>query len=436
MTDGLLIAYYGDDFTGSTDVLEALAGHGVPTVLFTRVPTDAQRARFAGCRAVGLAGESRSRPPGWMDRELPAVFAWLRALGAPLVHYKVCSTFDSAPRRGSIGRALELGLAAFGQDVAPIVVGAPQLGRFTVFGHLFAAAGGDIFRIDRHPVMSRHPATPMTESDLLLHLARQTGLPTARIDLADHLAERQDAALAAACAAGARAVLVDVYDGPSQARAGRLLAERFAGARPFVVGSSGVEYALLGAWRAQGRLAAPAAPAPLRPVERLLVASGSCSTVTEAQIRTALDHGFTGVALDYAALAAGDAAAYDRALAEGRRILAAGGSPVLYTALGPVESTPGAADDDRVGRTLGRLLDQLAGEHALERLVLAGGDTSSHAVSALDVHALTLRHPIPQSPGSPVCTAHREGGPPLELTLKGGQIGGPDYFARLRDGTL
>ncbi|MGO8249179.1 hypothetical protein ACC809_36725, partial [Rhizobium johnstonii] len=37
-------------------------------------------------------------------------------------------------------------------------------------GNLFAAYQGRIFRIDRHPVMSRHPVTPMDEADLAVHL--------------------------------------------------------------------------------------------------------------------------------------------------------------------------------------------------------------------------------------------------------------------------
>jgi uncharacterized protein YgbK (DUF1537 family) len=62
----LLYAYYGDDFTGSTDVLEQLAEGGVPAVLFLRVPDEALRARFADVRAIGIAGDSRSRSPAWM----------------------------------------------------------------------------------------------------------------------------------------------------------------------------------------------------------------------------------------------------------------------------------------------------------------------------------------------------------------------------------
>ena len=51
---------------------------------------------------------------------------------------------------------------------------APPLRRYTVFGNHFAAAGDEMFRLDRHPTMSRHPVTPMHEADLRVHLSRQT----------------------------------------------------------------------------------------------------------------------------------------------------------------------------------------------------------------------------------------------------------------------
>jgi len=434
-----LIAYYGDDFTGSTDVLEALSSHGVETVLFTRVPDEEKRQRFAACRAIGLAGTSRSRPPEWMDRELPEVFAWLRSLRAQFVHYKVCSTFDSAPHRGSIGRAMEIGLSVFGQDIVPIVVGAPELRRYTVFGQLFAAYQNEVFRIDRHPVMSRHPATPMQEADLLLHLGRQTDMPLERIDLADHLAARQSTTFADARAAGKRAVLIDVYDRASQEEAGRLLAAELAPTRPLVFGSSGVEYALLRHW--DGRRT-PVAVQPLAPVERTAIVSASCSAVTETQIRTALNAGFTGLAIDYEALATGVGAqaVFEKALDDGRGVLHAGGSPIFYTALGPGDArTPHRSmSNDRVGQALGQLLRLLVEEFTLGRVGVAGGDTSGHALSELDIYALTLRYPIAQSPGSPVCTGHRETASPptVEIVLKGGQIGQADYFVKLRDGTF
>jgi hypothetical protein len=217
-----LLSYYGDDFTGSTDVMEALALNGMETVLFTRVPTAEQFAPFAGYSAVGLAGTSRSQSPQWMDAHLPPAFEWLKSLGARFCHYKVCSTFDSSPTVGSIGRAIEIGQRVFAQTVVPLVVGAPQIGRYTFAGHLFANYRGQTWRIDRHPVMSRHPVTPMDESDLRLHLARQTTLPVQLA--AEEMKERG-------------IYLVDVFDIATQVVAGERILGLPRVARPFLAGS-------------------------------------------------------------------------------------------------------------------------------------------------------------------------------------------------------
>lgn len=431
MTDPLLLTFYGDDFTGSTDVMEALSSNGVATVLFTRAPSDGDRAAFPDARAIGVAGESRSRPPVWMDDNLPPAFEALKALGGRYCHYKTCSTFDSAPHTGSIGRATEIGMRVFGQGFVPIVVGAPQLRRYTMFGHLFAGFREEIWRVDRHPVMSRHPSTPMTEADLRLHLAAQCSL---KIGLAgpdtvdaEALSKRREAADDAA--------IVDVYDLASQLRAGGMLEAARPGVGPFVVGSSGVEYALIAAWREAGLIGDGGPTAPLARRERIAVVSGSCSPTTERQIRAAGAAGFDPVPLDFAAVAGGEGAAVDGALDVARGALREGQSPLIHTALGPDSMVAGAGGGDRVGRALGAALRRLKDEFALDRLVVAGGDTSSHALSALDVMALTLRRPLPESPGSPVCDAHPDGGgETFEIALKGGQVGKDDYFIRLRDG--
>src|ERR687886_850859 len=61
LPDGLVLAFYGDDFTGSSAVLEVLTFAGLPTVLFLDVPTPERLARFADCRAAGIAGVARSQ---------------------------------------------------------------------------------------------------------------------------------------------------------------------------------------------------------------------------------------------------------------------------------------------------------------------------------------------------------------------------------------
>ena len=109
----LLLTFYGDDFTGSTDALEQLALAGLRAALFVEPPTPAQLKNYPGLQAVGVAGMTRSLAPAAMERELRPALKKLKALGAPHVHYKVCSTFDSSPTIGSIGRVIDVAARIF-----------------------------------------------------------------------------------------------------------------------------------------------------------------------------------------------------------------------------------------------------------------------------------------------------------------------------------
>jgi len=440
MTD-LLLTYYGDDLTGSTDVMEALSLRGVPTVLFIRRPTEEQRARFPEARVVGLAGTSRSETPDWMRAHLPADFEALRALGAPLCHYKVCSTFDSAPEIGSIGVAFDLGRACFGGGATPVVVGAPQLRRYTAFGHLFAGYQGEIYRIDRHPVMSRHPVTPMAEADLAIHLSRQTAARIGHVDQVRLAAPDADEAVDRA-AATHDAVFLDVADRAGQLVVGRQLLRLMEAGSRFVVGSSGVEYALTEAWAEAGTIgAAPAFPSP-GPVDQIAIVSGSVSPTTERQIRAAEAAGFVRIAVDPTSFFRdGGAAAVADARTAAEAALGQGRSVILHTALGPssdVGKSFAGQEGARhaIGRGLGQLLTELVRAQSLKRAVIAGGDTSSHALREMGIFALTTCLPLPQTPGSPLCTAWSDDAAfdGLQIALKGGQVGGDDYFLRIRAG--
>ncbi len=411
----LFYTYYGDDFTGSTDVLEQLAANGVPAVLFLREPSAAQVAAFPGVRAIGIAGDSRSRTPAWMDAHLPAIFRALGDLGAPVVHYKVCSTFDSSPEYGSIGRALELGIEALRPRFVPVVVGAPHLRRYVAFGQLFAAGpDGALLRIDRHP-MALHPVTPMREADLRLHLAAQTAAKIGLLDLTGLTAEALEAELALGCAA----VLFDTVDMHTLRAAGSLIWQEAQRRRVFSASSSGLTSALLAAWRAEGLLQQPGETPAQRCVGPLLVVSGSCSAVTERQIHWALRSGFQGFHLKPHNVEQASAAVA-RALAEGR-------DTVVYTALGTPDS---AAHGDTLGTALGRLIRDVRRRTHVARVLLCGGDTSSHAVQQLALYALTWKASL--QPGAPLCEAY--GGEPLELVLKGGQVGTEDFFDVVRTG--
>ncbi len=444
---GPLVAFYGDDYTGSSAVMEVLSFAGVPTVLFLGTPTPERLARFRDMRAVGIAGIARSQPPEWMDEHLPPVFMRLAALEAPISHYKICSTFDSAPHVGSIGRAAERAEPILGGAWHPMVVGAPALARYQAFGTLFAGIAGTGYRLDRHPVMSRHPVTPMDEADVRVHLARQTALPIGLVDFVAMKGGMGDARLAAERAAGARIIALDVLDEETLAEAGRLIWQH-RGDRLFAIGSQGVEYALVAHWREAGLLgevAASVLPPARGPVA---VVSGSCSPITAGQIGHALERGFAGIRLE--ATRAVDAAAWraeiGRGAAQALAALGEGRDPLIFTASGPDDPAVPALSEAiaaaganagtvnaRIGDGLGRVLDEVVRRGGLTRAVISGGDTSGHAGMALGIYAVTALAPL--AAGAPLCRAYADDGHDgLEIAFKGGQMGLPDFFCAARGG--
>jgi uncharacterized protein YgbK (DUF1537 family) len=395
----LILSYYGDDFTGSTDVLESLSCAGVKTVLFLAPPTPAQIARFPGVKAVGVAGRTRSMAPDDMVRELRPVYEAFRDLRTPIIHYKTCSTFDSAPEVGSIGRAIDLGQEIFDCAFVPLVVGAPALNRYCAFGNLFARSGldSDLFRLDRHPTMKQHPITPMTESDLRLHLALQTDK---RIGLLDLLAlALDDRALGQEFESLMRdkpdIVLFDTVYETHLPKIGRLIWQHAKDGALFVAGSSGAEYALVAHWRQMGMIPEMAVAPSVDAVDQLVIVSGSCSPVTANQIHHAIQHGFGEVELDPISFA--DPARVDAAVAKGvdagLSAIAESGSVILHTGRGPNDPrikkttaffrSQGYSDLDIklnsgaiIGTALGRILKGILAKSRLKRAATAGGDTS------------------------------------------------------------
>jgi uncharacterized protein YgbK (DUF1537 family) len=442
-----VLAWYGDDFTGSAAVMEALTFGGLKAVLFLDEPKDAWLARFPDARAVGVAGIARSQSPDWMKRELPGVFRSLAGLGAPVTQYKICSTFDSAPEVGSIGVAIEIALANLPSRWIPLLAAAPPIHRYQAFGNLFAGNGG-AYRLDRHPTMSRHPVTPMTEADARRHLARQTNLPIGLVDLVAMKSGRAEEVLDREISGGAKIVALDVVDEETLRIAGRLIWEARDG-RCFVAGSQGVEYALMSYWRSVGLLGTDRVEARTVSVDRIVVASGSCSPTTAEQITWAEGRGFAGVPIE-AALAVDEkawAVEIGRAVEKALSHLSAGRDPILYTARGPddpavrrfaaaVESAAvdEAAVNARIGHGLGLTLDRVVRQTGMTRAVLAGGDTSGHGTRALDIFALTAL--AATVPGAALFKAHSENAAlsNLELALKGGQMGTVDYFGLIKAG--
>jgi len=444
----LMFGWYGDDFTGATDTLAVAARARLRSILFLDVPTQAQLTRIGPMDAIGIAGTARGMNPQQMQATLPKIGRFFQEQKASVLHYKCCSTFDSAAHTGSLGVAVNILGDYVRAPYALFVGGQPDIGRYCCFGNLFAAAGADgqIHRIDRHPTMRCHPVTPMHEADMRLHLQSQgmvqvTNIPyTAYRRSPDELDANVDQAISCRDRGDGQmdtGILFDVSDSTQLASVGRQI-RRVARAHgsALVVGSSVVLQAVMAADNVDGRVSV--VPASVgddtsRPehVGPTFVLAGSLSPVTAAQGRAAkgyVKHPLhAGSLLNDASYRAAHIQHICDVLATEQHVLA------YIDQQNGRDSNIKSADLAAATAQFVQATLQLLSERgiSLGRLGIAGGDTSSQAIAQLDVWALSYASVL--SPGVTVCTMHsdRPALDGLTVMLKGGQMGSEDLFDKL-----
>jgi uncharacterized protein YgbK (DUF1537 family) len=444
LPEGLLVAWYGDDFSGAAAVMEVLAFSGVPAMLFLDVPTSSQLANYPDLRAIGVASTARAWSPEQMARKLPIAFASLLALKPEMLHYKICSTLDSSPAVGSIGCAIEIGATLTNASAVPVLVAAPQMRRYQIFGHLFAGFDDQVYRLDRHPVMASHPITPMKESDVAQHISAQSDLIDASLWSQEDIASNRKLPRSDKIPV----MTIDSLDAQSEVAAGRMIWEQRA-KNPFIVGSQGVEYALVRHWVETNSLPNSMPPDGVGRAHGMVVVSGSVSPTTAKQIAWSRNNGFATIRFDVSTACSENMMLTDeknRVIKESLAAISAGLDPLICTAEG--HDGAGAAQFKRaletsgktlaevnkcIGQALGDILCCILNQSGIRRAVISGGDTSGYATQRLGIFGLSAL--APTIPGASLFLAHADGPMDgLELALKGGQMGSPDYFGWIRDG--
>ena len=436
MNRSIALGIIADDFTGATDIASMLVRGGLRTVQVIGVPQGEVATEVAQADAVVVALKSRTTPAAQAVADSLAALRWLQAAGARQFIFKICSTFDSTPA-GNIGPVAEALLAApggqpggggGGQAPAQALVcpAFPENGRTVFRGHLFV---GDQLLSDSG--LRNHPLTPMTDANLVRVLQAQS---QGRVGLLRHDLVAQGAAaiterLAALQADGVTLVVGDAVDNADLLR----LAEG-AAALPLWVAGSGLALGLPALLAARGWVTLDAQAALLDRLDGpAAVLAGSCSLATQGQVARWEAAGRPALFIDPAALARGEPVV-DRALAWAAALTTMQtGTPLFYAttdaeSLARSQAALGVAE-------AGALVEQaLAGiaqglvARGTQRLVVAGGETSGAVVQALGVHLLRIGAAI--CPGVPWTQALRAPGQaPLQLALKSGNFGGPDFFA-------
>lgn len=411
-----ILGVIADDFTGATDIAGMLVKGGMRTIQTIGIP--AAGAIPSDVDAVVVALKSRSIPAKEAIAQSLEALKALQAAGCVRFFFKYCSTFDStdAGNIGPVGDALLDALAARQAIYCPAF---PENGRTIFFGHLFV---GDVLLSDSH--MRHHPLNPMTDSNLMRVLARQTTHKVGLVALKQVQAGSASlrTALDALAKDGVRHVVVDAVADNDLGIIGEAV-----GDDTLVTGGSGVALGLPAAYRRRGLLEhKPNADSLPKINGAAAVLAGSCSAATLGQIAAFKGAHFS---LDTDAICRGENVA-DTALAWAKGKL--GNGPILLSASDKPEAVKALQakygvekSSHAIEKTMATLARGLV-DAGVGRLVVAGGETSGAVVSALDVTALRIGPEI--DPGVPWTAS--VGKKPLLLALKSGNFGAPDFFSK------
>lgn len=408
------IGCVADDYTGGTDVAAALRRHGLRTVLLFGLPDES--LDIGPCDAVVVALKTRALDADAAVKMSLAAHHWLAGeVGVSRTYFKYCSTFDSTDD-GNIGPVADALLEATGDSLTVSCPAAPEHGRTVYQGHLFV---GD--RLLSESSMRYHPLTPMTDSDIVAVLGRQTSHAVSLLDLAT-VHRGPDAigrALASAGEQGVRHVVVDAVDD-----ADLLSVAEAVGEFTLVAGSAGLAGALGKVLYDRDVTAGDAAPKPA-PNGPTVIFAGSCSQATLGQVAQAKSS-FAHYRLDPRTVASPEDLFSD-ALEWMRSHI--GDDPILMYSSAPAEER--GPFDPNVASELERMMGGLAKAAVgcgAERIVVAGGETSGAVVDALGVKAVVVDAEMDR--GVPWCSTNDHDSEQVTLLLKSGNFGQPDLLVR------
>jgi len=410
----MLLGCIGDDFTGSSDLANTLAKQGMRTVQYSGVP-DGDAASEVEAGVVAL--KSRSIPAADAVRMSLEALAWLQAQGCRQFFFKYCSTFDSTPE-GNIGPVAEALAESLNADRVIVCPAFPGTGRTLYQGHLFV--NGVLLN---ECGMQDHPLNPMTDPDIRRWLALQTRCAIGHVAAPDVAAgvDAVKARLGEQKAAGNRLIVVDALSDDDLMTIGAAAADL-----PLITGGSGVAMGLPANFRQSGAIGHDSLHWKGE-AGRCVALSGSCSNATRAQLS---QHGKTNPMLEV--LAADVITGATTPESVGTWLLEQPGIPVAYSSADPaaVEAVQERFGRDVASQALESFFSEVARQlvaGGINRLIVAGGETSGAVVEGLGISAMEIGPEI--DPGVP---AMRAGGD-LVIALKSGNFGAPDFFQKAAD---
>ena len=418
---GVLLGAIADDFTGATDLANTLVKAGMPTIQTFGIP--AQGFDPGNAAAIIVALKSRSTPADEAVKESLEALEWLKSLGTKQFFFKYCSTFDSTAE-GNIGPVADALLENLGEPFTIACPAFPTNGRTIYKGHLFV---GDLLLSDSS--MKDHPLTPMTDANLVRFLGKQTAnevglVPFEDVEAGSQAVKKKYDEL---ISSGKKYAIVDAANDANLYSIG--VASRDL---KLITGGSGVALGLPENFRQSGELQVDGGCHEWQPKGRAAILSGSCSAMTRSQV-AAVKEKWPSFSLDAIALHKEKEKVIEQVLVW----IDQQQEDVPFLVYSSADPADVAEVQKKLGRdTAGLLVEEamgaIAGEiikRGVERLVVAGGETSGAVVKSLGVNGLRIGKEI--DPGVPWCKTI--GTVDLSLALKSGNFGKEDFFTKAFD---
>ena len=407
-----------DDFTGATDLANMLVKGGLKTIQLLGNPS--KEDVVPSVDAVIIALKTRTIPVEEAIEQSLQALNWLKNAGAKQFFFKYCSTFDSTDE-GNIGPVIDALMEALETQFTIACPAFPETERTIFKGHLFV---GDKLLSDSP--MKDHPLTPMTDSNLVSTLSRQTSQKVGLVEYKDILAgpsairkafdqlQKEDVAIA----------VTDVLNDEHLYFLGEAVKDF-----KLITGGSGIALGLPSQFKSrnnhQEETRAHSLPKVLG---KELVLSGSCSEMTLAQVDE-FSKRYSTLKLNPIELAENNSAL---ANAVSWVIQAKVEEPILVYASAPPDAVKQAQKKlgrDLASSTVENALAKIAlaaVQNGFRRIVVAGGETAGAVVSNLGIKGIMIGEQI--DPGVP--TTVSIGDPSIGLVLKSGNFGSADFFEK------
>ena len=420
------VTIIADDNTGATDAAGMLTGYGAKAVLLMNpdyLKNSYVRDNFD---IVVLGTRIRSVDPEEAFRKTEEAVRSVYK-NSDLIQLKYCSTFDSTPK-GNIGQSIDAARSVINFSSTPVCPALPVNGRTTYMGYHFV---GD--RLLSESVLSRHPLNPMKDSNLVRWLSYQTEVPAGLIDYSV-ISKGTGAVLEKRKQLENMGIIYHVTDAVCQENID-IITDTYKDTG-FLTGGSGISASI-------GRLyfntgAAGKTDERLEKLgKKTLIISGSDSETTRKQKERALSSGFTLIAvnpyeiLDGTASPEKTAEKADSSFSSGGRVILTVDNNGMNSSSnvkkkGSEKGLTAEQTGEKISLFLGRTAREIINISNIDRLLVAGGETSGYVCQECGIEALDVGKQL--DPGVPYCFPLEKSRP--MVVLKSGNFGAEDLFVK------